>query len=119
MVVMVASAAAVRLFADRGPAKAAFAFMAASVVRIMLCLGITMGVWAVFDLSLGVLCVSTPSFYFATLIAEGLWLGHALNRDAHRVALGEIRGPECPLPSDLNAPHPSSPREERCDTRQR
>jgi len=120
LTVMVASAAAVRFFADMGPAKAAFAFMAAGMVRIMLCLGITLGAWAVFGLPVGVLCISTPLFYAATLLAEGLWLGRALNRDAHLVAMGEIRTPDRRLPSHLGAPPATLHRtEEPCDTRQR
>ena len=119
LTVMVASAAAVRVFAARGPAKAAFAFIAAGMVRIMLCLVITAGALPLFALPLSVLCISTPLFYIATLIAEGLWLGRALNHDAHRVALGEIRSPARLLPSDLPAPPPPAHRtEEHCDTRQ-
>ncbi len=98
--VMVASAALVRLFAAMGPGKAAFAFVAASLVRIMSCVGITIAVWALFDMPAGVLCLSMPTFYFALLLAEGIWLSKALNRNAMLVAAGKVRGTKQILPSD-------------------
>ncbi len=101
--VMVASGALVRLFASMGPDKAAFAFIAASFVRILACLGITIGAWAVFDMPTAVLCLSVPTFYFALLIAEGIWLSKALNRDARLVAMGDVRCPKPLMPSALAA----------------
>ena len=98
LAVMFASAAVVKFFAGIGPGRAAFAFMAASLVRIVLCVGITIALWAAFELPTGVLCVSTPAFYLTTLMAEGFWLSRALNRDAAMVALGRARSPESARP---------------------
>jgi len=99
--VMVASAALVKLFAALGPDKAAFAFIGASFARILFCVGITIGAWALFDMPTGVLCLSVPAFYVALLIAEGIWLSKALNRDATLVATGKVRCPKSLMPSEL------------------
>jgi len=99
--VMIASAAVVRRFAAMGPDKAAFAFVGTSFVRILFCMGITLGLWALFEMPTAVLCLSVSAFYFTLILAEGFWLSHALNRDAMLVAAGELRCPKRLLPSDL------------------
>ena len=91
--VMFASAAVVKLFAGVGAGKAAFAFLASSLVRIAACVGITIAMWAALELPAAVLCVSVPAFYLTTLLAEGFWLSRALNRDATMAALGRGRSP--------------------------
>jgi len=98
--VMFASAAVVKVFAGIGPGKAAFAFVAASLVRIVLCVGVTIALWAALGLPTGVLCVSVPAFYLATLLAEGFWLTRALNRDATLAALGRLGPPGRPSRTD-------------------
>ena len=113
LAIMVASGAMVKFFAGIGPNKAAFAFMAASFVRIALCVGVTIAAWAAFSLPAGVLCISTPVFYFAALLAEGFWLSRALNHDAALVAMGRIRGPKRLLPSDLDSGAPPEPTTEQ------
>ena len=80
--VMLASAVIVTLCAEVGPASAAFAFIAASLVRIALCVGITIAIWSAFSLPAGVLCFSTLASYLTTLLAETIWLSRALNRNA-------------------------------------
>ena len=118
LAVMFASAAMVKFFAGIGPNKAAFAFMAASFVRIALCVGITIAVRVILGLPTGVLCISTPALYMTALLAEGIWLSRALNHDASLVAMGEIRSPKRLLPSDLQNPASSAPAtEQRVDTR--
>lgn len=119
---MLVSGAVVKLSARGGPTRAAFAFMAAGLVRIVVCAGIIVALKAALDLPTGVLCVSTPAFYLATLIAEGVWLSRALSRDAAMVAIGRIRRPGRVLPSDIQHPDPEPPgagREHRVAARRR
>lgn len=117
--VMLISASVVKYFAGNGPGRVAFAFMAAGLARIVICVGFTLAIRAAFSLPAGALFVSLAAFYMATLLAEGIWLGRALNRDAALAALGRGRAPRRPLPSDLKRAETSTPgTEQRVDLRQ-
>jgi hypothetical protein len=100
MVVMIVSAGVVRINADLGPARAAMAFLYSCAVRILACVGLTVGLWALLDLPIRILFVWTSIFYVSMLTVEGTWLARALGRDAYLEALGEIRTPTKRLPSN-------------------
>ncbi len=88
--------------ARRGPTRAAFVYMTMSVLRIAVSLGLAGAAWKLLDLPPGPLLLWTAIFYLALLAPETAWLVRALQRDAFRVALGEIdwRARESDRPGD-------------------
>lgn len=95
LVVMAASARFIFHAASRGPRQAAQSFVAGFLVRVALCAALTaaVGQWHA-DLPQRTLFVWTGLFYVVMVLAEAFWLARALQRDAHRVYLGEIRRPK-------------------------
>lgn len=94
LAVMAASARFICHAASRGPRRAAQSFMAGFLVRIALCTALTaaVGQWHA-DLPQQTLFVWAGLFYLVMVLAEAIWLARALQRDAHRVYLGEVRRP--------------------------
>jgi len=85
------SGAVIRRHAARGPGRAAFAFILVSLPKAVVCLGATLGAKALFALPVRPVLAWLVIFYFVTLAAECAWLARALQKDAFRVALGEVR----------------------------
>jgi hypothetical protein len=91
--IVLLSAFVVVFSAPGGPSRAALAFVAGGLGRLRLVPAL--GAWAVQEAPVpaGALGVWLAAFYVATLMAEGAWLIRALNRDARRSSLGEVRRP--------------------------
>ena len=90
---VLASASVVMHFATSGPASAAFAFLAAGLIRLGVCVGLALlARWAA-GLPAGPLFVWIGVFYAAMFGAEATWLARALGRDAALVSLGRIQRP--------------------------
>ena len=92
LVVMAASARFICHAASHGPRRAAQSFVAGFLVRVAACaaLSAAVGHWLA-DLPQQTLLVWTGLFYLVMVLAEAIWLARAMQRDAHRVYLGEIR----------------------------
>lgn len=88
--VKLAFAAVVVRQGRRGPTRAAFVYLTTSVLRIAVSLALAGAAWKLLDLPPGPLLLWTAIFYLALLAPETAWLVRALQRDAFRVALGEI-----------------------------
>jgi hypothetical protein len=78
--VMTGSAVVIVRSAARGPGKVAMAFLTASLIRVVACLGLAGGAWAVFHLPPLTLCLWLIVFYLVVLAAEVVWLARALRR---------------------------------------
>lgn len=85
------SGAVIRRHAARGPGRAAFAFILVSLPKAVVCLGASLGAKAMFSLPVRPVLAWLVIFYFVTLAAECAWLARALQKDAFRVALGDVR----------------------------
>ncbi|MFP4105672.1 MAG: hypothetical protein ACLFVU_06205 [Phycisphaerae bacterium] len=90
------------LSARKGPQRAAFVFIVAGMLRAVIVLLLVAAVWAVLKLMPIVLLVWALIFYCSMLAGEVAWLARALNRDAHRVHLGEIKRPSEQKLKNLN-----------------
>lgn len=94
LLTMIGSGALIVWCASGGPARAAYVFIACSLVRMAVCMVLAAAAWALLDLRPKVMFVWLAIFYFVMLLAEGIWLAQALRRDAFYVALGKINRSE-------------------------
>jgi hypothetical protein len=79
LVVMLGNAAGMVAYARRNTAgKAALAFMAASMVRTLACVGLILAAWKLAKLPLTPLAVWAVSFYLLALAGETAWMARAL-----------------------------------------
>lgn len=78
------------LAAKKGPAWAAFTFVSAGVLRMIICMILALVLLHSFPIDPFVLVVCMLGAYLAGLAGEGIWLCRALNLDAHRAALGDF-----------------------------
>lgn len=76
--------------ARKGPAWAAFTFVSAGVLRMILCMILALVLLHSFVIEPFALVVCMLGAYLAGLAGEGIWLCRALNLDAHRSALGDF-----------------------------
>jgi len=91
--VAVASGLLMTAIARRGPAVVALGFMVAIPFRIAVCCVAGMLLVSKYRICVPTFFVWLGLFYLATMLREGAWLSVALNRDADRVSLGELRRP--------------------------
>ena len=91
--VKLASAVAVTGQAGGGPGRVAFVYVILIAVRTAAVLVLASGACWLWSLPPRALLIWTAAFYLAMLAAESFCLARALQRDAFRVALGEIDRP--------------------------
>ena len=96
--VKLASAWVLTRQAGGGPGRVAFVYVVLVAARVMAVLALTAGACRLWGLPPRALLIWTAAFYLATLATDSIYLARALQKDAFRVALGEIdrRGPQRP-----------------------
>jgi len=96
--VKLASAWVLTRQAGGGPGRVAFVYVVLVAARVMAVLLLAVGACRLWGLPPRALLIWTAAFYLATLATDSIYLARALQKDAFRVALGEIdrRGPQRP-----------------------
>ncbi len=86
--------------ARKGPVWAAFTFVSAGVLRMILCMIMVLVLLHSLPIEPFVLVVCMLGAYLAGLAGEGIWLCRALNHDAHRAALGDFEPGRCSISTE-------------------
>jgi hypothetical protein len=91
LMAIMASAAVVIGFAAGGPRRATFAFLAAGMLRLVFSAAAGVAVATAAGVSARALFAWLGAFYVAMFAGEAAWMSRALQADARRLSLGEIR----------------------------
>ncbi len=91
LAVMLGGAAVVKVRALKGPGPAALTFIWVGLAAAFATLVLGAGAYRLVHLPPKAFFLWLAVLFLPLLIAESIWLGRALRRDAHRLALGEFR----------------------------